>query len=263
VFFESAVGLTPQALNYAAVAPPISIGYQYAQNVYEWEQAGVGSCPAASSAGCVYLISDGRDTSSNVVLLGTGATGNDVLFETADSLVPQDTDTEPDFYDARVGGGFPYTPPTQCTASTCQGPPSPAPALPSVATVAFTGPGSMASPEAAARKVTVRRSVVHGARFALTVTVPGAGRVTVSGAGIRSVTRTVGHAGSYRLLVSLSVGARRSMAREHRLRLGLRVAYTPATGRPSSAGVSVTVMPAVSSAHGGRRAATRSRGGAR
>ena len=90
----------------------------YAQNVYEWEQEGVGSCPAGRTAGCVFLISDGQRcereqgrgsvcspsgcTPSSVCLLGSDASGANVFFSTADRLVGQDTDTELDYYDARV-----------------------------------------------------------------------------------------------------------------------------------------------------------------
>ena len=73
----------------------------YAENVYEWEQEGVGSCPEGQSAGCVYLISDGRDKSvaresvsvrryeSAVCLLGSDGSGANVFFPTADQLVPR------------------------------------------------------------------------------------------------------------------------------------------------------------------------------
>ena len=70
VFFESPVGLTPRALNDVfsgyetnSDGEPIKTQPFDAENVYEWEQAGVGSCPAGQASGCVYLISDGHDVS--------------------------------------------------------------------------------------------------------------------------------------------------------------------------------------------------------
>jgi hypothetical protein len=122
VFFQSIVGLTPQALDRKLVGT--RQGYTvYANNVYEYHD------------GQVSLISDGQDLSSveetsNVVLLGADESGSDVLFTTADQLVGQDTDTAIDIYDARIDGGFPGpTAPSQCSGESCQGPLSGAPTL--------------------------------------------------------------------------------------------------------------------------------------
>jgi DNA-binding beta-propeller fold protein YncE len=138
VFFRSPVGLTPQALNDVS----IDKAGELAQNVYEWHE------------GQVYLISDGRDTAlsggripdttrSAARLLGSDATGANVFFETADRLVGQDTDTQVDVYDARIGGGFPYTPPiASCAGEGCHGNPESAPLLGSPVSAAFSGPGN-------------------------------------------------------------------------------------------------------------------------
>jgi hypothetical protein len=117
VFFESPVRLTPGALNDVPVAGNASI---LAENVYEWEAFGAKASEAAPACGqpggCVSLISDGRDVTegsrghgneSAVHLVGSDASGQNVFFETADQLVAGDTDSQVDFYDARVGGGFP------------------------------------------------------------------------------------------------------------------------------------------------------------
>jgi hypothetical protein len=116
VFFESADALTPQA-------PP-----GLPNNVYEWEREGTGSCATGNAEGCVYLISDGRDDSTtfagaSVRLVATDASGDDAFFTTTDQLVPRDTDTQLDVYDARVEGGFiePHAPP-ECEGSACQDP---------------------------------------------------------------------------------------------------------------------------------------------
>jgi len=66
---------------------------------------------------------------------GVGGNGRDVFFVTSQGLVPQDTDGQPDLYDARVGGGFAsqqLTPRTQCAGEACQ----PAVAPPTTATAA-------------------------------------------------------------------------------------------------------------------------------
>jgi hypothetical protein len=130
VFFQSPVGLTPGALNDVSINGGVE-SKDLAQNIYEWEANGRGGC--AQAAGCVHLISDGHDVSeatnggphttrSSVELLGADETGENVFFTTADPLVPADTDTELDYYDARVGGGFPKpTEPPVCQAGGCRG----------------------------------------------------------------------------------------------------------------------------------------------
>jgi hypothetical protein len=130
VFFQSTDGLTPQALNHKIIGEAIEYLGQtsgppvYANNVYEYHD------------GNVYLISDGRDVSqgpseqSDVELVGTDASGADVLFTTVDQLAPTDIDSNIDVYDARIDGGFPApVSPSPCTEDACQGALSPAPAL--------------------------------------------------------------------------------------------------------------------------------------
>ena len=201
VFFMSPP-LTPHALNDV----PIDASGDLAQNVYEWEQAGIGSCPAAQSTGCVYLISDGRDVTatssfpceefSSVCLLGVDTSGENAFFTSTDQLAPQDTDGgQLNIWDARVGGGFPYTAPLGCSGDTCQGQASGPPPLPSGGTVTFYGPGN-SSPGAASAKVKVRTKAVRGSSFWLRVSVPGKGRVTITGAGIKTVHKTVLRAGA-------------------------------------------------------------------
>jgi hypothetical protein len=160
VFFRSPLGLTPGALNDALIGTESSgEGLpEYAENVYEWHE------------GHVYLISDGRDLNHNpgpsgpvcmgslsssanfssVCLLGTDATGTNVFFTTADQLVPQDTDTQVDVYDARVctaGEPCPVAPAPAvgCTGEGCHGTPPVAPGVPNGATASFNGPGNPVS----------------------------------------------------------------------------------------------------------------------
>ncbi len=148
VFFESPVGLTPQALNGVKVTEKSSLGGPlggpgtgepiYAENVYEYHD------------GRVWLI--GSDASpaesqSKVALIGTTASGGDVFFRTEDPLVLQDTDTQVDFYDARVGGGFPApVVPTGCVGDACQGSPSTPPGFGAPSSVVFSGGGNVVPP---------------------------------------------------------------------------------------------------------------------
>lgn len=82
-----------------------------AQDVYQWERLGSGDCSDASSAysesagGCISLVSSGHDT-KGAVLEGASPSGDDVFFSSYESLVPSDTGTELQLYDARVGGGL-------------------------------------------------------------------------------------------------------------------------------------------------------------
>ena len=124
VFFDSTDALTPQAFDNKVVAVEEgdegsgNIYTYYAHNIYEYHD------------GNVYLISDGRDLYRFVSLLGTDESGADVFFQTSDPLVPQDTDTNLDVYDARIDGGFPAPVPVPvCSGDACQGPLSPAPTL--------------------------------------------------------------------------------------------------------------------------------------
>jgi hypothetical protein len=111
VFFQSPLALTAHAPRSDIVTGSFEGRLEYAENVYEYHE------------GHVYLISGGRDVSnastpcthlqetstelpySAVCLLGTDASGDNVFFTTADSLVAADTDTQVDIYDARVCGG--------------------------------------------------------------------------------------------------------------------------------------------------------------
>ncbi len=83
---------------------------QGCRNLYEFHSGG------AISQGAVSLVSDGRDTQLNKgtscgpQLQGVDETGSNVLFTSADPLVPGDVDgVQRDIYDARVGGGFPVS----------------------------------------------------------------------------------------------------------------------------------------------------------
>jgi hypothetical protein len=128
VFFQSAVGLTPQALDRKLIGvssenePDEFHAPIYASNVYEYH------------AGRVSLISDGLDLSRNIIysdvaLLSTNESGSDVFFSTGDSLLAQDTDDNVDIYDARVDGGFPSSAMSSCSGEECQGALSGAPTL--------------------------------------------------------------------------------------------------------------------------------------
>jgi hypothetical protein len=140
LFFNSPDGLVPQASNGK-------------ENVYEYEPAGLGNCESPSG-GCVSLISSGSSGKESAFLEATPS-GNDVFFLTAAQLLPQDTDTAFDVYDARVctPGSPCLTPPVPAppgcsTANACR------PAAPGVqaplgrsGTATFSGAGNIQQPK--------------------------------------------------------------------------------------------------------------------
>jgi hypothetical protein len=97
IFFETSGQLSRRAL----------AAEQGCSDIYEFHSAG------PISQGSVHLVSDGRDTQPykgvrcGAQLQAVDASGANVLFFTADSLLPGDMDgVQRDIYDARVGGGF-------------------------------------------------------------------------------------------------------------------------------------------------------------
>ena len=185
VFFQSPRGLTPHALDDVVIGLVVSephpgSGYkvvltEYAQNVYEYHE------------GQVYLISDGRDASiaktpckgpavgrsnseselftSATCLLGADATGHNVFFMTADQLVPKDTDTQVDIYDARIcepEHGNPCiaeSPPPLplCLGEACHGiPPERSPLL-TGGSATLNGKGNLTPTPAVVKKTTTKK----------------------------------------------------------------------------------------------------------
>jgi len=145
VFFQSPNGLTPGAHDQVQIASTGSGAPLYAQNVYEWEAQGTevdGRVACEEASGCVSLISDGRDLAAEgSQLLGTDATGSNVFFTSSDQIVPADTDSGYDIYDARENGGFAESPaPTPCQGDACKGPGTGETAPGSPASGTFAGP---------------------------------------------------------------------------------------------------------------------------
>ena len=137
LFFNSSDDLVPQATNGA-------------QDVYEYEPPGEGSCSAASatfaevSDGCIDLISSGTSKEESA-FLDASESGDDVFFLTYARLTTRDTDTALDVYDARVGGGESEPPkPVQCEGDACQSPIA-APEDLTPGSLIYSGPGDLVS----------------------------------------------------------------------------------------------------------------------
>jgi NHL repeat len=141
IFFQSPNGVTPGAVNDV----PINSGGALAQNVYEWEADGTeldGRVVCEEPSGCVSLISDGRDLAAEGShLLGSDPSGADVLFTSSDQILPADTDSGYDVYDAHENGGFAESPePTPCQDDACKGSGTHETAPGSPASGTFAGP---------------------------------------------------------------------------------------------------------------------------
>ncbi len=115
------------------------------QDVYEWH------------AGTIALISSGQDSAASF-FLGSSADGSNVFFGTHARLVPVDTDSAGDLYDARIctaadpciqppAGGT-----AQCEGGACQSPP-PVPFDQSPASLTFSSIGNLFGGEAAPPKL--------------------------------------------------------------------------------------------------------------
>jgi hypothetical protein len=117
VVFTSELPLTPGSVQGRHFYNGVGALQVTGENVYEFR------------AGQVYLISpDDEPLPANYQslmqtrLFGIDESGKDIFFSTVDQLVPQDTDTQSSWYDAREEGGLP-APPVQpeCAGEACQG----------------------------------------------------------------------------------------------------------------------------------------------
>jgi hypothetical protein len=98
-----------------------------ANDVYEWEAPGVGSCTSESgtyspqNGGCLNLISSGQ-SASGATFIDSDEQGKNVFFTTEASLVREDTGLI-DLYDARVEGGLAEQQVHgECEGESCQAP---------------------------------------------------------------------------------------------------------------------------------------------
>jgi hypothetical protein len=157
-FFSSSTGLTPLALDNACVVEEAGECTERATNIYEYH------------AGHVYLISDGQDRHRGSAVSGIGASpsGSDVFFATADPLLPQDTNTQADVYDARIGGGFPAPAnPVSCGGEAgCRAAPGAAPVFGAPTSSTYSGAGNLTSSASAPPQKAAPRSSTRAQKLA-------------------------------------------------------------------------------------------------
>jgi hypothetical protein len=108
------------------------------RDVYEWH------------AGHVSLISSGRpslEQSAERPVVLISPSGTDIYFNITAQLTPNDGDTDPDIYDARIAGGFSFPQPQPCSGEACQGALTPRAAMPGAsASATFSGAGNLVPP---------------------------------------------------------------------------------------------------------------------
>jgi hypothetical protein len=121
-----------------------------AEDVYEYEPSGIGSCTGVSTTfgvsmgGCVDLISSGTGKEESA-FLDASENGDEVFFLSSAQLSAGDRDSVPDVYDARVSGGFPVpSQPPACEGDACQSPVA-APNDPTPGSLTYQGPGNPVS----------------------------------------------------------------------------------------------------------------------
>jgi DNA-binding beta-propeller fold protein YncE len=118
LFFNSADALAEVAVPTRPEAIAETSQQVGVENVYEYEPNRVGAC--TSEGGCVGLISSGASARESS-FLDASANGNDVFFLTAQPLVPQDTDSNLDVYDAHVcEASSPCVAATETTQTQCE-----------------------------------------------------------------------------------------------------------------------------------------------
>jgi hypothetical protein len=181
-----------------------------------------------------------------VRMLGASADGSSVFFLTLENLV-QDSDSAPDIYVARIGGGFPgpgapcFVLDDQCQEPTGTG------QEPTIRTGGFVESGLGNLPRASRGTVRFRRLTVSqrtklasGRRVSLVVNVTRAGRIAVIGSAriggrarrVISSRVTTREDGEVRVPIGLTKPARRHLAKTGGLAVTLRVT---ASGASSSA----------------------------
>jgi len=132
-------------------------------NVYEYR------------AGNVYTVSPPENPAlqaqaleKNVLtpLIGTDESGANVFLRSAVNLVPQDTNTQLDVYDARELGGFPApVSPMACVEAACQGSLNSGPSPPAPASATAKAEGDLPSPaKAKAKPLTKARQLANALR---------------------------------------------------------------------------------------------------
>jgi len=218
VFFDSKDAVLPQA----------SGGHQ---QVYEY------------SGGRISPISR-PDSSFGASFLDASASGDDVFFKTHDDLVPNPNSGDDAVFDARVGGGFPVAAHSRCSGVSCRAAPTPAFTAPVAASVTFVSDDKVqdgADVLSASTKVSVSKvRTIIGAAGALKVKVPQKGALTLAGVGVAARHVSAPRAQTITVKLALTAKAARTLRKRRAFKTSVRVRFTGADRRSSTATVSLT-----------------------
>jgi hypothetical protein len=226
VFFTTARSLTAQDTD---------VRYR---DVYMW-----------TASGGLSLVTPPGSAPADLGYLDSSPDGTEVFFNTSETILPSDTDPNAvDVYLAILGGGSapgkpgPDVDPEVCRAEACQGPVGGRVAPPSIGSLSFVGLGNLpALPDPVAPSLGVSKvKAVTGSVATVKVKVPGAGRISVAGASLRSASVAASKAGSYSVRIALSSAAKKSLKRKKTLKVSARVSYRANDGEAASKTVSVT-----------------------
>lgn len=196
----------------------------------------------ADAGGSVAMISDGKDP-RGVSAEGMTPNGSTYLIGTVSQLTHEHVATSEGLYAYRRGGGFPKPPapvdPCRVIdADECQSPVDPLPPFGGIGSGSVTGPGNEV-PGDSERPSTPQVRIVgkksaRGTSLRLGVRVTSPGRIRISGSGLRSSTRRVTQAGTYRMTVRLSASAQHTLKRKGNLKVRSRVTLTLSGQRAAS-----------------------------
>lgn len=195
----------------------------------------------------VYMWKDGRHflistgTAGNHVQFGgVSLDGTTITFSTTSSLVPDDRDgSSRDIYAAVRNGGFLWSGDGDECTSGCQGPAQLPAASTAPLSVGFVDAGNLDEHEETPIAVSGSRSV-RGTSLKVKVRIPQAGRVTVSGSGLRATTRTLKRATTATMTVRLSTRAQRTLRRKGTVKVKGTVRFAAAEGPAQSKRVNLT-----------------------
>jgi hypothetical protein len=198
-----------------------------------------------AATGRLSLLSSGKgDDDSSWV--DASADGSTAFIVTGDQLVGADRDDLKDLYAVTVDGGSqaPGAARSPCDGAECHGSASVAPAdeTPGSSTASGAGGAATAPPRRgspATVKVT-KPKAASGSTVSLKVRVSAAGAISASGGSLHAVTRKVTKAATYTMKVGLTNAAKKTLARKKTLKVKVRVAFTPRSGRATSTTVTVT-----------------------
>jgi len=195
-----------------AILPTIQSGQA---NVFEY------------SGGQVRLLTPGDGPAA--LLVGAGASGEDVFIATHQELSPQGQGPVFAIYDARVNAEVPVpSVPAACQGEGCRGALPPAPEFPGAGSASFEAPGRVSAPTL---------KVVKGSKLQLRLIVPGAGELTVSGRGLGVVKKQATKAGATTVSLALKPGAERKRQKRGVFRTEAEILFRASADGASRASV--------------------------